>query len=79
MFLLFFSLGALSLLAASLFLESGRSLTAAGILVIGMWILNSIGGLVKNLNFLQDFSFFHYLRTSAILHSGKLEISLKLL
>ncbi len=72
MFLLFFSLGALSLLAAALFLESGRSLTAAGILVIGMWIFNSIGGLVENLNFLRDLSFFHYLKTSVILDTGAL-------
>jgi len=70
MFILFFSLGALSLLAAALFLESGRSLTAAGILCIGMWIINSIGGLVENLNFLQDFSFFHYLKTHVILDTG---------
>jgi len=70
MFILFFSLGALSLLAAALFLESGRSLTAAGIIVIGMWIINSIGGLVENLNFLQDFSFFHYLKTHVILDTG---------
>ncbi|MHA2244008.1 MAG: ABC transporter permease [Candidatus Hodarchaeales archaeon] len=71
-FLLFFSLGALSLLVAALFLESGRSLTAAGILVIGMWILNSIGGLVEDLNFLQDLSFFHYLKTRVILDTGVL-------
>ena len=70
MFILFFSLGALSLLAAALFLESGRSLTAAGIMVIGMWIFNSIGGLVENLNFLQDLSFFHYLKTRVILDTG---------
>ncbi|MHA2306079.1 MAG: ABC transporter permease subunit [Candidatus Hodarchaeales archaeon] len=75
MFLLFFSLGALSLLAAALFLESGRSLTVAGILCIGMWIFNSIGGLVETLNFLQDLSFFHYLKTRVILDSGVLEFN----
>lgn len=72
MFILFFSLGALSLLAASLFLESGRSLAAAGGISIGMWILNSVGGLIEDLNFLQDISFFHYLKTRVILDSGVL-------
>ena len=42
-FILFFTLGAMSLLASALFLESGRSLSVAAVFVIGMWILNSIG------------------------------------
>jgi len=73
MFILFFSLGALSLLAAALFLESGRSIAGAGIIVIGMWIINSIGGLVEGINFIQDFSFFHHLIPRNSLQTGVIE------
>jgi ABC-2 type transport system permease protein len=71
---LLFTLGALSLLAASLFLESGRALTFAAVLVIGMWIIDRIGALVESINILQNFSIFHYIVPRTVLASGELPL-----
>lgn len=74
-FVLFFSLGAISLLVTTLFLESGRSLAAAGILVFGMWILDRLSGLVESTKFLQNMSIFHYLTPRRILETGEIPLA----
>ncbi len=74
-FVLFFSLGAISLLVTTLFLESGRSLAAAGIMVFGMWILDRLSGLVESTKFLQNISIFHYLVPRKILETGEIPLA----
>lgn len=48
---MFFALGALLLLCGTIFLESNKALSAAGVLMLGQYILERIGGLVESLNF----------------------------
>ncbi|MFW9903311.1 MAG: ABC transporter permease subunit [Candidatus Thorarchaeota archaeon] len=77
-FLLIFALGALSLLCASIFLESNKSLSAAGVLIIGQYFLESLGGLLVGLSegFIdfQVFSLFHYFKINDILETGMLPL-----
>lgn len=72
--LLLFSLGALSLLCGAIFLESNRSITMAGILIVGQYFLNNIGGLLESLNIVQKFSLFYYLKPSTISNVGMLPL-----
>lgn len=77
-FLLIFALGALSLLCASIFLESNKSLSAAGVLIIGQYFLESLGGLLAGLSEgfteIQAFSLFHYFKINDILETGMLPL-----
>ncbi|MHA2366103.1 MAG: ABC transporter permease [Candidatus Hodarchaeales archaeon] len=73
-YLLFFTLGAISLLCGTLFLESGKSFSAAGGIIIGMWIIERLGGLSESLNFLQTISVNHYLNSGSIINSETLPI-----
>ena len=80
-FILFFTLGSLSLLASALFLESGRSLAVAGIFVIGMWMLNFIGKVVvlggeelKSLEIIRNLSVYYYLVPGEVLGTGTLPL-----
>ena len=68
--LLFVALGTISLLMGTIFLESTKSYVAAGILILGMWIIERIGGLVASLRNLQNLSLFHYINGSTILTNG---------
>ena len=74
LFLLIFALGALSLLCASIFLESNKSLSAAGALIIGQYFLESLGGILATLGSIQFFSLFHYFKIGNILTEGMLPI-----
>lgn len=71
MFFMFFTLGAISLLAGALFLDSGRALPVAGIFIIGMWIFNRIGGLTESLELVRSLSVYHYLIPRVVLATGK--------
>jgi len=73
-YLLFFSLGAISLLATTLTLESGKALPLAGALILGMWVIERFGGLVESVSVLQNLSLFHYLIPRTILASSSLDI-----
>jgi len=77
-FLLIFALGAISLLCASIFLESNKSLSAAGVLIIGQYFLESLGGLLTGLGEgftdVQAFSLFHYFKINDILETGMLPL-----
>ncbi|MHA1994344.1 MAG: ABC transporter permease subunit [Candidatus Hodarchaeales archaeon] len=73
--LLFFALGSLSYLCGMLFLESNKAMAFSGLIILGQYMMERFGGIVESINFLQDFSIFHYLNASAINHSGKLPIA----
>lgn len=77
-FLLLFALGAISLLCASIFLESNKSLSAAGALIIGQYFLESMGGLFAGLSEglieIQAFSLFHYFKINTILETGMIPL-----
>lgn len=77
-FLLLFALGALSLLCASIFLESNKSLTVAGALILSQYLLESLGGLLGGLleGFveIQAFSLFHYFKIDTIVETGMLPL-----
>ncbi|MFX1514082.1 MAG: ABC transporter permease subunit [Promethearchaeota archaeon] len=72
--LLFFTLSALSLLCATLFLRQSLSYSAAGGLVVGNYIMNAIGGLVESTKILQDLSLFYYLDGTSIWVNGSLPL-----
>ncbi len=63
---LFFTLGALSLLCGSIFLESNKAMAFSGLIILGQYMMERFGGIVESINFLQDFSIFHYLNGQAI-------------
>ena len=71
---LFFALGALSLLCGTIFLESNKALSAAGVLILGQFILVRIGDLVESLNIFKKLSLFNYLNTGTIIELGKLPL-----
>ncbi len=73
-FLLLFALGALSLLCATIFLDSNRSLTAAGVLIGGQYMLDGLGGLLDPSGELgiQLFSLFHYFSLGTLIETGML-------
>ena len=70
----FFALGALSLLCGTIFLESSKSLSAAGVLIVGQFILVRIGDLVESLNILKKLSLFNYLNPGTIMELGMLPL-----
>ncbi|MFQ5980226.1 MAG: ABC transporter permease [Candidatus Heimdallarchaeota archaeon] len=67
---LFFTLSALSLLCAALFLRPKASYGAAAGLILGSYILDSLGGLVESTEILANLSLFHYLDGTTIWASG---------
>jgi ABC-type transport system involved in multi-copper enzyme maturation permease subunit len=72
--LLFFALGSLSFLCSMIFLESNKSMAFAGLVILGQYMMERFGGIVESINFLQEFSIFHYLTYQSINHSGKIII-----
>jgi ABC-type transport system involved in multi-copper enzyme maturation permease subunit len=72
--LLLFALGSISLLCGALFLESNKALSVAGLLIVGQYFLNNIGGLLESLNIVQRFSLFYYLKPSTISDVGMLPL-----
>jgi ABC-type transport system involved in multi-copper enzyme maturation permease subunit len=73
-FLLLFALGAISLLCATLFLDSSKSVTVAGAIILAQYLLESMGGLFVGLGDIQYFSLFHYFKIGSILDSGLLPL-----
>ena len=77
-FLLLFALGALSLLCASIFLDSNKSLSAAGALILSQYFIESLGGVLVGLSeglvSVQSFSLFHYFKIDTILENGMLPL-----
>ncbi|MHA2237359.1 MAG: ABC transporter permease [Candidatus Hodarchaeales archaeon] len=72
--LLLFALGSISLMCGALFLESNKALSVAGLLIVGQYFLNNIGGLLESLNIVQRFSLFYYLKPSTISDVGMLPL-----
>ena len=72
--LLFFALGALSLLCGALFLKSRKALPASGIIVFGQYILVRVGGMVDAAAPLKHFSLFNYLNAGTIVNTGTIPI-----
>ena len=73
-YLLLFALGSISLLCASIFLDSIKSLSVAGVLIIGQYFLDSIGGLFATQEGfgIQSFSLFSYFSIGDIIDTGML-------
>lgn len=72
--ILLFALGSMSLLCAAIFLETNRALTVSGLLIVGQYFLNNIGGLLESFNILQKLSLFYYLKPSTISNVGMLPL-----
>ncbi|NHJ46961.1 MAG: ABC transporter permease subunit [Asgard group archaeon] len=72
--LLFFALGAISLLCGAIFLEGRKAIAAAGGIIVGMWILVRMGGIVESVNFLKYLSLFNYLNAAVIFTEGSMPI-----
>jgi ABC-2 type transport system permease protein len=72
--ILLFALGSISLLCAAIFLETNRALTVSGLLIVGQYFLNNIGGLLESFNILQKLSLFYYLKPSTISNVGMLPL-----
>ncbi|MFW9853718.1 MAG: ABC transporter permease subunit [Candidatus Thorarchaeota archaeon] len=75
-FLLIFALGSVSLLVATIFLESNRSLSVAGLVITSQYFLDSMGGLLDPDGSLgiRMLSLFHYFQVSSLLDGGVLPI-----
>ena len=70
--LLFFALGSLSFICGMVFLESNKAMAFSGLVILGQYMMERFGGIVESINFLQEFSIFHYLTYQSINHSGKI-------
>ncbi|WP_455140638.1 ABC transporter permease [Candidatus Hodarchaeum mangrovi] len=71
--LLLFGLGSIALLCVTVFLDSNRSLAAAGAVIIGSYFLDSMGGLL-GLSDLQFLSLFNHFKIPGILEAGMLPL-----
>jgi len=72
--LLFFALGAISLLCGAIFLEGKKAIGAAGSIILGMWILIRFSGFIEELDFLKYLSLFHYLNAATIFKAGAMPL-----
>ncbi len=72
--LLFFALGAISLLCGAVFLEGKKAIAAAAGIILGMWVLVRFSGFVEELDFLKYMSLFHYLNAAVIFNAGKMPL-----
>jgi ABC-2 type transport system permease protein len=72
--MLMFALGALSLLCGIIFFEPNRAIAAAGLLILGQYILVRIGAITESLNFLKSFSLFNYLNANTIVNLQKIPL-----
>ncbi|MFW9993385.1 MAG: ABC transporter permease subunit [Candidatus Odinarchaeota archaeon] len=61
-----FAIGAISLLCATVFLNTMKSITVAGALVMGQTILGRLAGLIPDLKFLRQLSLFNYFSANSI-------------
>ncbi|MHA2365554.1 MAG: ABC transporter permease subunit [Candidatus Hodarchaeales archaeon] len=67
---LLFTLGSLSLFCGVLFLDSTKGISASGVIILSMFILERMAGLVDSLKIYQNLSLFHYLNAGRIMSSG---------
>ena len=58
--LYFFALGSVSLLVSTIFLDSRKSLAAAGVLILGMFLLPRFAAAAESIEFLKYLSVFNY-------------------
>jgi ABC-2 type transport system permease protein len=72
--LLFFSLGSISLLCGAVFLKSKKALTASGLVILGQYILVRVGGMVEAAKYVKFLSLFNYLNAGTIANSGTMPI-----
>jgi hypothetical protein len=73
-FILLFALGAISLLCATIFLDSSKSLAAAGLVIGGQYFLDSMGGMLAAIGNFEALSLFNYFSLGAIQEAGMLPI-----
>lgn len=71
----FYAAGAIAILCGSIFMNSGRTYAACGTILIGMIIIDRIGGIITSLYWLQAGSLFHYLQGSQIMITGFLPLN----
>ena len=72
--LLFFALGAISLLCGAIFLEGKKAIAAAGGIILGMWAIIRISGFIDELDFLRYLSLFNYLNAAVIFEAVKMPL-----
>ncbi len=73
-FILLFTLGSISLLCATIFLDSNKSLAAAGVLIGGQYFLDSMSGLLAGFGNFEVLSLFNYFSIGAIQEAGMLPV-----
>jgi len=69
-----FALGALSLLIASIFLDSKKAFGVAIFIILGQYLFARMGGIVDSLSFIEKLSLLNYLNAANIVNLGKLPI-----
>lgn len=72
--LLFFAIGAISLLCGAIFLEGKKAIGAAAGIILGMWVLVRFSGFIDELDFLKYLSLFHYLNAAEIFKAGAMPL-----
>ena len=73
-YLIIFALGSISLLVLTIFLDSNKSMAVAGVVVVGMYLLESLGGMIQVLDNIQFLSIFHYFKINTLLETNSLPI-----
>ncbi|MHA1168947.1 MAG: ABC transporter permease subunit [Candidatus Hodarchaeales archaeon] len=73
-YILLFSLGSISLLCVTVFLDSNKALAAAGLLIVFQYFLESMGGLIAFVKDFQFLSLFHYFKLDHIASAGMLPL-----
>ena len=73
-YLQIYALGSISLLCVSIFLDSNKSMMAAGVIAVLMYLLEGLGGVLPFLGSFQNFSIFHYFKIDSILSVGNLPL-----
>ena len=68
--LVILSIAGYSTLASSIFLDSGRALTLAGLITALSYFLNILGGAIPEIGWLKSFSLFHYYDSLEIVAKG---------
>ncbi len=70
-----FALGAISLLCATIFLDSSKSLGVAAMVILGQYLMVSLGGIIDFIADFQFLSIFNYLKINAIREAGTLPLN----
>ena len=75
LWLFLYAAGSLTILCGTIVMNAGKSYALSGTILIGMILIDRIGGLIPSLNWLQLFSLFHYLQGSKIMNTGTLPMN----